>query len=448
MGFLRKHLLSLVFSVFSVLLYASFAYDLVREDFVKLITLYGALFFFYIKLIQTNPNRFQFLFVLSVLFRLVFLLAEPNLSQDYYRFIWDGRMLAEGLNPFTSLPQTFAETGAFPIYQGRELYEGMGVLNGSHYTVYPPLNQFVFWLAAWCSPKSIWGAVVVMRLCLVLFDLGIIWVGAYLLKKWQMPATKIFWYALNPFVVIELTGNLHFEGMMVFFLLCALVFAHQKNWLGSAVFLALSALTKMITLLFLPIFIKYWGWKKALLFYGVSLFVFFGFYLPFYTEGFIGFHLKSLRLYFSNFEFNASLFNIVKWIGYEVKGYNIIRSVGKYSPYVVILMVLLIAFFRKNQRFDTLVKSLILSITLYYFLATTVHPWYLALPLLLSVFTRFTYILVWTLVVMLSYFTYTQPDFIENPFVLLVEYAIVYFLFFKEWRKPHSASLTDASKIL
>lgn len=433
MNFPVKNRLGLIFAITSLLLYISFAYDLVREDFIKLITLYGALFFFYIKIVKLYAERFGFLLVLSLIFRLIFIWAEPNLSQDYFRFIWDGRMLAQGLNPYISLPETFAQSGEFPIAQGAELYAGMGALNGSHYTIYPPFNQFVFGLAALFSPNSIFGAVVTMRILLILFDLGIIWVGAMLMKKLEMPQTQIFWYALNPFIIIETIGNLHFEGMMIFFLLLSVWMLKEKKWAWTAIFLAFSALVKLITFIFLPLFVKYWGWKKSILFYGLTLVAFLLFYLPFYQDGFIDFHLRSLQLYFSNFEFNASLYNLVRWIGFEVEGYNIIKTVGKYSPFVVISMVMLVSFLRKNKKFNTLIHSFLLVITLYYFSSTTVHPWYLALPLVLSLFTTFRYVLHWTLVVMLSYFTYSQPGFKENYYLLAVEYVLVYTVFIKEW---------------
>lgn len=433
MGFLPKNQLGWIFALTSFFLYVSFAYDLVREDFIKLITLYAALYFFYFKLIKMHPDKFGYLLALSLVFRLIFLWAEPNLSQDYFRFIWDGRMLAQGLNPYISLPESFAQSGEFPVAQGAELYRGMGALNGSHYTVYPPLNQFVFGLAALFSPNSVVGAVVTMRVWLILFDLGIIWAGAVLMKKLEMPQTKIFWYALNPFIIIETIGNLHFEGMMIFFLLLSVWMLKEKKWMWAAIFLAFSALVKLITFIFLPLFIKYWGWKKSILFYGITLTIFLIFYLPFYHDGFIDFHLKSLKLYFSQFEFNASLYNIVKWIGYQTHGYNIIRVVGKYSPFVLILILLLIAFIRNNKGFAHLIKSMLLATTLYYFVSTTVHPWYLALPLVLSIFTSFKYVVVWTLTVMLSYYAYSQPDFKESPYLLAMEYLLVFAFFIKEW---------------
>ena len=97
--FLKLNKTPLLMALTSVLFYASFAYDLVRTDYTKLFTLYIALFFLFYKLIQVNKDNFKFLVVLAIIFRVVFLFAIPNLSQDFYRFIWDGRMIIQGFNP-------------------------------------------------------------------------------------------------------------------------------------------------------------------------------------------------------------------------------------------------------------------------------------------------------------------------------------------------------------
>ena len=164
----------------------------------------------------------SFLMGTAILFRLIFLFAIPNLSQDFYRFIWDGRMILEGINPFISIPETFVEKGNIPISQGTELYRGMGQLSGSHYTNYPPVNQFNFLIAAIFSNTSIVGAVIVMRLQIILADIGIIYFGKKILKQLNLPHHLIFLYALNPFIIIELTGNLHFESVMLVFLVWSL----------------------------------------------------------------------------------------------------------------------------------------------------------------------------------------------------------------------------------
>jgi len=74
----------------------------------------------------------------------------------------------------------------------------------------------------------------------------------------------------------------------------------------------------------------------------------------------------------------------------------------------------------------TIFSGLLAGICLYYFLATTVHPWYLALPLILSIFTRFRFALVWSILVVSSYSAYSSMPVTENPWLLTAEYLIVY----------------------
>lgn len=421
----------LVFALSSALFYLSFAYDLQRTDFPKLIMLYGALFFFFYKIVQISKNNFAFLTLLVVLFRLLFLLATPNLSQDYFRFIWDGRMIAEGLNPYLSLPQDFIRSGNFPVAQAEELYRGMGELNGSHYTVYPPLNQFIFVISTWLS-NSIFGAVTWMRFIIILADLGILYFGKKILEKLQLPTHHIFWYLLNPFIIIEMTGNLHFEGVMIFLLLWGFYLILSGKWKIAAVLFGFSASVKLISLIFIPMFFNYLGWKKFLVFGSLAGLSFGILYVPFLSDGLLEFYFSSLNMYFNNFEFNASFFYVVRWIGYQTTGYNIIRTFGKIAPFVVFGIVLSIAIFRKNNTFPKVVLSMLMAISIYYFTATVVHPWYVAVLLMLSIFTRFRYPLIWSLVVMLSYFAYSNPDFKENYWLLALEYVVVFgFLFYE-----------------
>src|SRR5690606_1412217 len=129
---------SLLLLISGMLFYASFAFDLEREDFLKLLTLFAALFFISWKLIQLEKVNFWFLAIAALLFRLMFIAAVPNLSQDFYRFIWDGRMLLEGLNPYIYLPEDLIKAGSAPIPGAVELYKGMGTLSAGNYTNYPP----------------------------------------------------------------------------------------------------------------------------------------------------------------------------------------------------------------------------------------------------------------------------------------------------------------------
>ena len=453
----------------SLLFYWSFAYDLTRVDYIKLLSLYTALFFLFYKIIQLYKHNLKLLTWIAFSFRAVFILAIPNLSQDFYRFIWDGRMILEGFNPYLFTPDFFLSNGEFPIAQAQELYDGMGSLSAGHYTNYPPLNQLCFFIASLFAGKSILGSAFVLRLIIIAADFGTLHFGRKLLEQLKLPAHNIFWYILNPFIIIELTGNLHFEGVMIFFLVWRLYLLRAGKWKLAAVIFACSVSIKLIPLIFLPLF---WQWftkgnvimskpKQSTSFKEIAtsltprndIIKLIGFYaivgittillfLPFYSSQFITNYAETVGLWFQNFEFNASLYYIVRGIGFLFRGYNEIAVIGISTAIIVFMFVLGIAFFRKNTTTIQLISAMLFALSFYFFTATTVHPWYVATLLLLSVFTKYKFPLVWSFVIILSYLAYINNDASENLWVIALEYAVVYSVFvYEAWLKPINSNL-------
>ncbi|MBA3986086.1 MAG: mannosyltransferase [Flavobacteriales bacterium] len=430
----------------SLVFYWSFAYQLERSDFIKLLSLYAALFFLFYKLVQTNAGNYIFLFWTGIALRAIFIFAIPNLSQDFYRFLWDGRLLIEGINPYLSTPDSFASFG-MTIPQSQELINGMGILNASHYSNYPPVSQLIYAIAALLAGKSILGSVIIIRVLLIAADIGTLLFGKKLLEKLQIPKHYIFWFFLNPFIIIELTGNLHLEGVMVFFIVGALYFMVVKKWLWSAVFLGLSVSTKLIPLLFLPLLLPYFlsqfpskvsAIKKLLLYY-VSVFVtVLVLFLPFLSEAFLQNFSTTINLWFTNFEFNASVYYLIRWVGFETVGWNIIGTVGKILPVITLLFILYLSLFRKAKDFGRLLVLMLFGFCFYLLLSTTVHPWYLTIPLVLSIFTKYRFMLVWSFVIVLSYAAYGEAGFKENLWLVGLEYVVVIGVFVWEvfWKKP------------
>ena len=454
LSYLKTHKTSLLFGVLALLFYGTFAYDVVRSDFTRLFLLYAALFFISYKLIQFNKANFWLLAGIAITARCMFLFAIPNLSQDFYRFIWDGRMLAQGFNPYLSTPLSFFEAGNTTIIpQARALYEGMGTLNASHFTNYPPINQLCFVIAGLLSGKSILGAAIIFRLQIILADIGILLIGRKLLRALKLPEYNIFWFILNPYIIIEMTGNLHYESVMLFFVVLCLYLLQQKKWIWAAVALGLSVSVKLIPLLFLPLFLQYFltggnalrkphfrssfplGIRfresvrllpKLIIFYVIVLGAVLLSFVPFLSGDFASNFGASIALWFQKFEFNASIYYIIRWIGYQTIGWNIIEDVGKILPLIFISILLLMTFFRKNASLIQLITAMVLSISLYFALSTTVHPWYVATPLLLCVFTRYRFPLVWSFFVILSYTAYGATGFKENLWFVALEYITVF----------------------
>lgn len=455
-SFFKLYKIPLLLVLTSVLFYFSFAYDLVRTDYVKLVMLYIGLFFLFYKLVQITKYNLKFLTWVAFGFRAIFILAIPNLSQDFYRFIWDGRMILEGLNPYLFTVESFISNGEFPVTQAQELYNGMGELSASHYSNYPPINQLYFVIAGLFAGKSILGSVIVMRLLIIAADFGTLYFGKKLLSKLNIPFHNIFWYILNPFIIIEFTGNLHFEGVMIFFLVWSLYLLYSGKWKFAAVVFSLSISVKLIPLIFLPLFYQ-WFMKNKEVSISLNLIRLISFYaivgittlllfLPFYADEFITNYTQTVALWFQNFEFNASIYYIAREIGYSFRGYNEIAIIGKYIPVVVILFVLVLTFFRKNKTTVQLITAMLIGLSFYYFASTTVHPWYISTLLILSIFTKYKFPLVWSFIIIISYLAYANTGNTENLWIISLEYLVVYSVFiwevfFKKFRTTTKASL-------
>ncbi|MDN3595452.1 mannosyltransferase [Zunongwangia endophytica] len=439
----------------TIALYWSFAYDLDRSDFPKLFTLYVALFFLSFKLIQLLKTRFWLLAGAALTFRVIFIFALPTLSQDFYRFIWDGRILANGINPYLSTPDLLMENAHFgSISQAKELVSGMGSLSASNFTNYPPVNQFIFAISGWLSEQNIFSSVVIFRLFILLADFGILLYGRKLLKSLNLPEHQIFWFILNPFVIIECFGNLHFESVMGFFIILTFYLLQKQKWIFAAFVLGISVSVKLLPLMFLPLFLKFFSskknpseiiqnrgltapisiiiadlksvnWTKLLGFYAVVLLTVILSFLPFYNSAFLSNFSESVGLWFQKFEFNASIYYIIRWIGFQVKGYNIIADAGKILPMITLLIILGLSVFSKNKSLKSLILSFLFTICAYFLLSTTVHPWYIVTPLLLSVFTKYRFPIVWSFMAILSYSAYANPTFQENLWLVAIEYLVV-----------------------
>ncbi|AUC82509.1 mannosyltransferase [Lacinutrix sp. Bg11-31] len=451
--------LPLLLVLISAVLYSVFAYNLERTAHLKLIVLYAAVFFIFYKLVQQNKHNFKFLALTAFIFRAIFILAIPNLSQDFYRFIWDGRIILEGLNPYLYTPELFITNNQFPVSQAEELYTGMGTLNGSHYTNYPPINQLCFIIAGVFANKSIVGAAMVLRLLIIAADFGTLYFGKKLLEKLNLPVHNIFWFILNPFIIIELTGNLHFEGVMIFFLVWSLYLLHCNKWKWAAVVFALSITTKLVPLMFLPLFFWWFskrntatnqtelllnntenkkripafaGMTRLISFYSIIILTTLLLFAPFFSTQFIDNYSKTVGLWFGNFEFNASIYYIAREIGYWFRGYNEIAIIGKALPVITVLYILFLSFFRKKTDTKKLIIAMLFSFTIYLFLSTTVHPWYIATILILSVFTNYKFPLVWSFIVIISYLAYANADNTENLWIIGLEYLVVFSVFIWE----------------
>lgn len=456
MNFFNKHKIEFVV-IASILNYFFVAYFLERTSFEKLLFCWIFLFGCFYFLVKKSNLSFKNLAIISILFKLIFLFATPSLSQDFYRFIWDGRMILEGYNPYLSKPETFINSNLFPIHDAKALYDGMGILNGSHFTNYPPIHQLGFLIAALFANKSIFGSIITLRVLIILADIGILFIGKKLLERMKLSKHTIFWYALNPFIIIEMTGNLHFEPVMLFFFILSLYKLQQQKWILGGIFMGCAISVKLIPMLFLPLFIRWFvsnksnsnsakkfdftsfikkiDFRKLMLFYTLIIVVNVVLFSPFLSQDLFSNYSTSVGLWFTTFEFNASFYYLLRKIGYLITGYNEIAIIGKITALSTIIFIVIIAFLRRNNVIESLIISMLLGISFYYFFSSTVHPWYVATPLLLSIFTKYRFPIFWSFVVILSYHAYASSDWKENLILVAFQYILLFSYIMYEFKK-------------
>lgn len=448
---LKYRLLALLAILATAGLYYYQGYVLTRDRFEAFFASYLLLFgLFYWLWLNRQQFSFNHFLILAIGFRLILVFSLPVLSNDFFRFIWDGELITHGISPYAHKPDELISFGGFLDQdQMRMLYHGMGELSQQSFTCYPPLNQLFFVIPAALS-DSIVTQVVIFKTLMVLADIGIIWVGRKLLQHVKLSVHTIWLFALNPFIILEFTGNIHFEGVMIFFLLSAVLLLLRNQWLFSSVFFAFAVQVKLIPLLILPIFLKQLGLRRMIAYSAVSAMVVLILGKLFLNETFLLNLLGSIDQYFGRFEFNAGIFYVIREIGFWINGYDPIQTIGPLFTRIILISVILLAVFRKYRSDQDLFTGALFAFLIFYGFSTTVHPWYISMVLIFSIFTQYRFGLIWSLLVMLSYSAYQSEVFTENKYYLLTEYLVLGIVILWELRKFRRADLADFqwSKIL
>lgn len=391
-------------SLFLYIILAFFIKD--RSEFWLYFVVYTGIFLTY--LLEFKKSNKQPIWPWAIAFRLVFLISIPYLSDDFYRFIWDGTLINQGINPYLHLPSE--------IENAVRQYSIYPLLNSqNYYSVYPPFNQVLFATATFLSPKTLLGQIIGIRIVLWVFEIGTCFLLHNFSKRLNRPQLTII-YALNPLVIMETTGNLHFEVVIVFFCLLAF-YLFSKHFLLSALALGSAISVKLIPILFLPIIFFNLTVKKSISYITISIAVLMLSFLPFWNTEVMSNFTQSIDLFFRNFEFNASIYYIFRQFGFWIYGYNMIQFIGVGLKLFAGLFILYIAFNSKNFG-----VGIVLTLFIYLSTATTVHPWYVIPLLAASLFTDLKFAILWSYLVVLSYHAYGPNGFEENELLLFLEY--------------------------
>lgn len=411
-------------------LFASFSLGnlIARHQSNHLIIAFSSFFISYLFLLQ-KKNHWRALFLIGLLSRLVFFLALPILSDDVYRFIWDGILLKHEIHPFAELPSHYLTKPVDGLSPA--LYQKLNSPN--YFTIYPPLNQALFWLSVQLGNDWLLNANI-LRVVFLSADVGSLLLLKGLLNLYNKDQNLAFWYFLNPLVILETTGNLHFEGLVVFFLLLGMyAYKRNKNWIAATGF-GLAIGTKLLPVIYLPyllfVNLKNKKWWIAIMAGIVGLLSF----LPLLNETFIKGMSSSLELYFRKFEFNASLYFIAREIGFWMYGYNNIAKIGPLLSMLSTASILVVSGMAAHKKWK-LPKAFLFILCVFILFSTIIHPWYIIPLIAFGLLSGFWFPVLWSFMVFLTYLGYTKTGYELPMWVIALEYLSVVIFGFIEIRR-------------
>lgn len=401
-------------------------YQVLREDFFSLflgfVVAFSGMLAIYFSYSKADTS-WKKIFWLGLGLRLCLLFSVPNLSEDYLRFLWDGELVRLGEDPYRLKPSEWMEeTGNASALQA-QLFEAMN--SPDYYSVYPPLNQLVFWIAAEAMSGFVWNGYYTLRLLLLFFETFTFFALLKLSKRFLLPIGQLILYWLNPFVIMEISGNLHFEGIVLVFLLYALIAYSKNKKFLSGMSWGLAIGMKLLPFILFPAWFFFRKIKESPFFWIGSLVALIVSFVPLvWDDAWVNF-FESLKLYQGKFEFNASVYYLLRELGYWIEGYNTIGYLTKILGIVLIVGVWYGAWKSKPQSLSKLIELWIGIYLFYLLLQPVVHPWYLIPGLGLSVISGRVTFLIWSFTSIFSYQAYGNADNFEQPIFLILEYSLV-----------------------
>ena len=253
---------------------------------------------------------------LALAFRLAVCWLPPTLSDDAYRYVWDGLVQAEGHNPYLHAP----DSPDLEALHDEPLYEE---LNSQRlHTVYPPVSQLVFRIGAVFYDRGWSVSWFVIKGILALLEFGAVLVLARMLSPRQL-----LLYAWNPAVALVGAGQGHSEAAMALFLALALYALRKDQGVRASVWLACAGGVKLYPFLLLPFLWRRFGWKSVAASLGMALLP----ALPFLHVGITDIMQNmgsSLHLYVRLFEFNAGLYYCLKYFLMLLTGLDVGKLLG------------------------------------------------------------------------------------------------------------------------
>ncbi|MGH9452427.1 MAG: glycosyltransferase 87 family protein [Terriglobia bacterium] len=332
----------------------------------------------------------------AVVFRVMLLPLGPSISEDIYRYQWEGRVERQLLNPYTVFPGipklSKLEDPSHPITTGRFTR-----------TAYPPLSEILL-----AFVRSIPG----YKRLFTGFDLASIAIILLILNRMGQSLCRVLIYAWNPTVIVAFALCGHHDSLAVFALLLANYLIIKQKPLLANIFLALSIVSKFFAAILVPVFLRRTRWAYGWAIAGVVVVC----YLPFAGAGWR--LLGGISDYAKGWEGNDSLFRVLHFV---IPTKNLAEVTAG-------LLVLALAGYATRKNMPPLRASLLL-ISAMLLLSPNAFPWYFTWSIPFLCFQAYAPWLLMSVTCALGYspvvaYAAGQP-YRDSPAILMLEYAPV-----------------------
>lgn len=430
----RKTLFIILLAIYSILLLLIHFLNFRLIQTFTFSYVSASLFYLIISFLVKNydlPKSFFFAAVfIGLAIRISYISTTPIGSDDIYRYIWDGKVQAHGINPYKYAPNdsslTFLHSEILPQKVNFPYLK----------TIYFPLSQWLFYLGYKLSGEQVWGYKLLLLICDILTIIALL----LIIRELNKPYKFILLYILCPLPIIQFALDSHLDGFglpllafsILFYLKMKLTASNQRkiNLWFALILLGLSFSIKPIGILLLPIL--FFSEEKINDKIKIILIPFAACLIQFVPYLITSNPFESLFVFAKHWSFNGSVFSLLNSF---IKNNQITRIVCGILFLISLIPIYLSQVYLKQEDF---IKKFYYSVLLLLIFSPVVHPWYISwLTILIPLFPKWSGI-VYSSLSSLTAFTVLSYQLFglwkEYPSVLIIEYVPVILIMLYELR--------------
>jgi rSAM/selenodomain-associated transferase 2 len=317
--------------------------------------LYAAGFILLLSMVKSLPAgwrpamAFGFIIGLGILARLFFVSYPPG--NDIYRYIWEGWIQTQGINPYSFAP----DSAILKIQVPEPLVAIWRQVNHKELAAaYPPMAMLLFRTLAAMHPS-----VLTFKLAVLFFDVGLMLVLAKMIGRRCLSPRRLLFYAANPLVLVFVTGEGHLDVVQAFFLCLGLMLMRMPRQSWGFLALGLSAATKYLAAIAVPFCLRASNVGKC-----AVLLIPLLFFVPYLDAGSHLFH--SIGIFVSDMHYNDALTSLARFM---------FKATAPVPWLLFLFGCLTLVFLLEQDR----LRSVYLAIGCLLLFLPTLHPWYLVL---------------------------------------------------------------------